>query len=74
MTSAWVFLSGSGPVVARSRDPAAHRVVLLAEREVVADGPTAEVVVSSPTFAPQVAKVLAPQPFLTVEAVRVALA
>ena len=39
----------------------------MAEGEVVADGPTAEVVVASPAFAPQVAKVLAPQPWLTVE-------
>ncbi|MHA7956175.1 ABC transporter ATP-binding protein [Streptomyces sp. L500] len=51
----------------------AHRVVILAEGEVVADGPTAEVVVSSPAFAPQVAKVLAPQPWLTVPQVRDAL-
>ncbi|MBI0295384.1 energy-coupling factor ABC transporter ATP-binding protein [Streptomyces sp. PRKS01-29] len=52
----------------------AHRVVILAEGEVVADGPTAEVVVSSPAFAPQVAKVLAPLPWLTVPQVREALA
>ncbi|MFF3844147.1 ABC transporter ATP-binding protein [Streptomyces sp. NPDC002328] len=51
----------------------AHRVVLLAEGEVIADGPTAEVVVSSPSFAPQVTKVLAPQPWLTVAQVREAL-
>ncbi|MEU3350189.1 ATP-binding cassette domain-containing protein [Streptomyces sp. NPDC037389] len=51
----------------------AHRVVILAEGEIVADGPTAEVVVSSPAFAPQVAKVLAPQPWLTVPQVRDAL-
>ncbi|MFF4155785.1 ABC transporter ATP-binding protein [Streptomyces sp. NPDC001678] len=51
----------------------AHRVVILAEGEIVADGPTAEVVVSSPAFAPQVAKVLAPQPWLTVSQVRDAL-
>ncbi|MFJ2199166.1 ABC transporter ATP-binding protein [Streptomyces violaceusniger] len=51
----------------------AHRVVILAEGEVVADGPTAEVVVSSPAFAPQVAKVLAPLPWLTVPQVRQAL-
>jgi energy-coupling factor transport system ATP-binding protein len=50
-----------------------HRVVVLGDGEVVADGPTAEVVVASPAFAPQVAKVLAPQPWLTVEAVRTAL-
>ncbi|TVL90006.1 ABC transporter ATP-binding protein [Streptomyces sp. SAJ15] len=52
----------------------AHRVVILADGEVVADGPTAEVVVSSPAFAPQVAKVLAPLPWLTVGQVREALA
>ncbi|MET9964240.1 ATP-binding cassette domain-containing protein [Streptomyces sp. NPDC006326] len=44
----------------------AHRVVILAGGEIVADGPTAEVVVSSPAFAPQVAKILAPAPWLTV--------
>ncbi|MEV7283699.1 ATP-binding cassette domain-containing protein [Streptomyces sp. NPDC093252] len=52
----------------------AHRVVLLAEGEVIADGPTAEVVVSSPSFAPQVTKVLAPERWLTVTQVREALA
>jgi len=52
----------------------AHRVVLLAEGEVIADGPTAGVVVSSPSFAPQVTKILAPQQWLTVAQVREALA
>ncbi|SDK01582.1 ABC transporter ATP-binding protein [Streptomyces indicus] len=51
----------------------AHRVVILAEGEVVADGPTEEVVVSSPSFAPQIGKVLAPLPWLTVGQVRTAL-
>ncbi|CAM5467625.1 MULTISPECIES: ABC transporter ATP-binding protein [Streptomyces] len=51
----------------------AHRVVLLAEGEVIADGPTAEIVVSSPSFAPQVTKILAPQRWLTVAQVREAL-
>jgi energy-coupling factor transport system ATP-binding protein len=51
----------------------AHRVVLLADGEVIADGPTAQVVVSSPSFAPQVAKILAPQHWLTVAQVREAL-
>ncbi|MEU0840229.1 ATP-binding cassette domain-containing protein [Streptomyces sp. NPDC005962] len=51
----------------------AHRVVILADGEVVADGPTAEVVMSSPAFAPQVAKILAPLPWLTVPQVREAL-
>ncbi|PRH79962.1 cobalt ABC transporter ATP-binding protein, partial [Streptomyces solincola] len=44
---------------------AADRVVVMAESEVVADGPTAEVITASPVFAPQVAKVLAPLPYLT---------
>ncbi|MFC6062142.1 ABC transporter ATP-binding protein [Streptomyces ochraceiscleroticus] len=52
----------------------AHRVVILADGEIVADGPTAEVVVASPAFAPQVAKVLAPLPWLTVPQVTHALA
>ncbi|GAA3558342.1 ABC transporter ATP-binding protein [Amycolatopsis ultiminotia] len=47
----------------------ADRVVVLAEGEVVADGPTADVVVASPAFAPQVAKILAPEPWLTVDEV-----
>ncbi|CCK30444.1 putative ABC transporter ATP-binding protein [Streptomyces davaonensis JCM 4913] len=52
----------------------ADRVVLLAEGEVIADGPTAEVVVSSPSFAPQITKILAPQHWLTVTQVKQALA
>ncbi|MGQ4448121.1 ABC transporter ATP-binding protein [Streptomyces griseus] len=51
----------------------AHRVVILADGEVVADGPTGRVVVSSPAFAPQTAKILAPQEWLTVSQVRGAL-
>ncbi|CAM5507621.1 ATP-binding cassette domain-containing protein OS=Streptomyces alboniger OX=132473 GN=CP975_10435 PE=4 SV=1 [Streptomyces alboniger] len=51
----------------------AHRVVILADGEVVADGPTARVVVSSPSFAPQVTKILAPREWLTVAQVREAL-
>jgi energy-coupling factor transporter ATP-binding protein EcfA2 len=45
----------------------AHRVVVMAEGEIVADGPTASVIVASPAFAPQVAKILAPHPWLTVD-------
>ncbi|MFD7881307.1 ABC transporter ATP-binding protein [Streptomyces bauhiniae] len=52
---------------------AADRVVVMAEGDVVADGPTAEVIVSSPVFAPQTAKILSPAPFLTVDQVREAL-
>ena len=72
-------LAASGhPVVVCTHDvefvaAAADRVVVLAEGEVVADGPTAEVVVASPSFAPQVAKVLAPAQWLTVREVALAL-
>ena len=51
----------------------AHRVILLAEGEVIADGPAADVITSSPSFAPQVSKILAPQQWLTVTQVREAL-
>lgn len=52
---------------------AAHRVVVLAEGEVVTDAVTEEALSASPVFAPQVAKVLAPQPWLTVEQVEAGL-
>jgi len=52
----------------------AARVLVLAQGELVADGPTTDVVVSSPAFAPQVAKVLAPQRWLTPTEVALALA
>ncbi|MEU6346794.1 ATP-binding cassette domain-containing protein [Streptomyces sp. NPDC046977] len=52
---------------------AADRVVVMAEGDIVADGPTADVIVASPVFAPQTAKILAPLPFLTVEQVTSAL-
>jgi energy-coupling factor transporter ATP-binding protein EcfA2 len=52
----------------------ADRVLLLADGELVADGPTREVITGSPAFAPQVAKVLAPQRWLTVDDVERALA
>jgi energy-coupling factor transport system ATP-binding protein len=47
----------------------ASRVVVLAEGEVVADGPAPAVLAGSPAFAPQVSKVLHPLHFLTVEQV-----
>jgi energy-coupling factor transport system ATP-binding protein len=51
----------------------ATRAVVLAEGEVVADGVARDVVCHSPVFAPQVAKVLAPDPWLTVDEVRAGL-
>ena len=47
--------------------------MVLAGGEVVSDGPTREVVMSSPAFAPQVAKILAPLTMLTVDEVARAL-
>ncbi len=44
---------------------ATDRLVVMADGDVIADGPTREVATSSPTFAPQVAKVFAPVPVLT---------
>ncbi|MFG2734706.1 ABC transporter ATP-binding protein [Streptomyces harbinensis] len=52
----------------------ADRVTVMAEGEIVADGPTAEVICSSPSFAPQVAKILGPDPWLTPDQVAAALA
>ena len=51
----------------------ADRAIVLADGEVVADGPAQRVITGSPLFAPQVAKVLAPLPYLTVGQVAVAL-
>ncbi|HEU4331184.1 MAG TPA: ATP-binding cassette domain-containing protein [Lapillicoccus sp.] len=51
----------------------ADRVVVLAEGEVVADGDARTVLAGSPAFAPQVAKVLHPLPYLTVADVVAAL-
>ncbi|KAE8762078.1 ATP-binding cassette domain-containing protein, partial [Georgenia thermotolerans] len=52
----------------------AHRVVVLAEGEVIADGPARAVLAGSAAFAPQVAKILRPLPLLTVDDVRARLA
>jgi energy-coupling factor transport system ATP-binding protein len=51
---------------------AADRVVVLANGDIVADGPTADVVVASPAFAPQVAKIFAPLAYVTVDQVTAA--
>ncbi len=44
---------------------ATQRLVVMADGDIIADGATREVCTSSPTFAPQVAKVFAPVPVLT---------
>ena len=51
----------------------ADRVVVIADGDIVADGPARDVVTHSPVFAPQVAKVSAPLPWLTVDEVERAL-
>ncbi|MBB5871733.1 energy-coupling factor transport system ATP-binding protein [Allocatelliglobosispora scoriae] len=52
----------------------ADRVVVMADGDIVADGPAPAVLTASPTFAPQIAKILAPLPYLTLGQVRAALA
>jgi energy-coupling factor transport system ATP-binding protein len=49
------------------------RVVVMGDGEVIADGATPEIVLSSPAFAPQVAKILAPLPYFRVAQVAAAL-
>jgi energy-coupling factor transport system ATP-binding protein len=49
------------------------RVIVMAEGEIVTDGAAADVLTASPTFAPQVAKILAPLPYLTVTQVAATL-
>jgi energy-coupling factor transport system ATP-binding protein len=79
LADALIELAGSGRAVLLSTHDVefvatvAGRVVVLAEGEVVADGPTRDVVLGSPAYAPQVSKALAPQPWLTVAEVREAL-
>jgi len=51
----------------------ATRTVVLADGDMVSDGPTREVVTASPAFAPQVAKILHPLPWLTVSQVQASL-
>jgi energy-coupling factor transport system ATP-binding protein len=51
----------------------ADRVLVMADGEIVADGSADEVLVASPAFAPQVARILAPQRWLTVDDVARAL-
>ncbi len=45
----------------------ADRVLLLADGDLIGDGAAREILCDSPAFAPQVAKVMHPRPFLTVE-------
>jgi energy-coupling factor transport system ATP-binding protein len=52
---------------------AATRAIVLADGEVVSDGVARDVVCHSPVFAPQTAKILAPDEWLTVAEVRAAL-
>ncbi|CAB4581993.1 MAG: ATP-binding cassette domain-containing protein [Actinobacteria bacterium] len=51
----------------------ADRVIFLSEGEIVADGPTLDILLSSPAFAPQVSKVMSPRRWLTVSDVVAAM-
>lgn len=51
----------------------ATRVIFIADGDIVADGSTLDVLLSSPAFAPQVAKVMSPQPWLRVKDVVAAI-
>ena len=51
----------------------AHRVIVLADGAIITDGPAREVVCHSPTYSPQVARILAPAEWLTVDEVAAAL-
>ena len=51
----------------------ADRVLVMADGEIVADGSARDVLAASPAFAPQVARILAPLPYLTVDDVVEAL-
>ena len=51
----------------------ATRVIFIADGDIVADGSTLDVLLSSPAFAPQVAKVMSPQPWLSVKDVVAAI-
>ncbi|HET9289958.1 MAG TPA: ATP-binding cassette domain-containing protein [Actinomycetes bacterium] len=51
----------------------ADRAVVIADGQVVADGPAPDVLAASPAFAPQIAKVMHPQPWLTVRQLAAAL-
>jgi energy-coupling factor transport system ATP-binding protein len=44
----------------------ATRIIILAEGELVADGSTMDVLLASPSFAPQVTKVMSPRKWLTI--------
>jgi len=49
------------------------RTIFIADGDVVADGSTIDVLLSSPAFAPQVAKIMSPAPWLTVKDVVAAI-
>ena len=51
----------------------ATRAIVLADGDIVSDGPARDVVCHSPVFAPQTAKILAPGQWLTVAEVEAAL-
>ncbi|CAN5293494.1 ABC transporter ATP-binding protein [soil metagenome] len=79
LTAILIHLARAGTAVALSSHDVefvaatADRVALLSDGEIITEDATPDVVLSSPTYAPQVAKILAPQPWLTVSQVEAAL-
>lgn len=70
--------AGGRPILLATHDvefvaTVATRVVVMAQGEVIADGPATEILTASPAFAPQVARILAPEPWLSVADVAAAL-
>ena len=51
----------------------ATRIIILADGDLVADGPAMDVLLASPAFAPQVTKVMSPRKWLTINDVLQAL-
>jgi energy-coupling factor transport system ATP-binding protein len=49
------------------------RAVVMGDGDLIADGPTPEIVLASPAFAPQIAKILTPLRYLRAEQVADAL-
>jgi energy-coupling factor transport system ATP-binding protein len=72
-------LAAEGRVVAISTHDvefvaaAADRVIVMADGDVVAGGSTVDVVGASPAYAPQVAKILSPLAYLTIDQVKTAV-
>jgi energy-coupling factor transport system ATP-binding protein len=71
--------AGGRPILLSTHDvefvaTVASRVIVMAQGEVIADGTATEILTASPAFAPQVSRILAPDPWLSVAEVATVLA